>query len=116
MGEQSVRAMMPKLRLVTSGALLTVCAPAQPAGKPEARIPSAVALVEAERNVRRERLFSISMILVRGRFGSRYSGTDAKQPEALAMSGMIFHPVHEISSCRRHILSGGMVDIFTIKP
>src|SRR4029453_369811 len=54
MGEQSVRAMMPKLTFGDSGASLAVCAPIQPVGRPEASNPRAVALVEDDRNFRRD--------------------------------------------------------------
>lgn len=61
-GEQSVRAMIPKLTFGDSGDSLAVCAPSQPAGSPVASSPSAVALLEAERKVRRERDQLVSMV------------------------------------------------------
>ncbi len=54
MGEQSVRAMMPKLTFGDSGASLAVCPPAQPEGSPLASSPRAVVRVEVERKRRRE--------------------------------------------------------------
>ena len=54
MGEQSVSAMMPKFILGVSGASLTVSAPTHPVGRPEARSPRAVALVETDRKFRRD--------------------------------------------------------------
>src|SRR3954469_19337183 len=53
-GEQSVSAIMPKLRSVVSGASLAQAAPCQPFGTPERRAPSAVA-VATRRTLRRDK-------------------------------------------------------------